>query len=311
MYQNIFGTSLYGELIYQEYGEEGIKGNYKLSLSYNINYSKLKNINLSFAIDINKIKLSNYYFGIDSISKDILDFFILIDNFSPKYLTLYSNIFAKKIKDFDLKLILEKLLDHRRGFYIKINKNIKGTLNYYTFVNKGTFFVMVYQFVVTPYDSTGSLISNFEWELYRRDPIISLFEPVDDNHILVDNGTEPSGILNIDLSDYGLEDIDDDYFIKITYEGVLVGTTYIEYDHQKFFEIERKQPYHQVQMIHRVIKQDGQFIGGGGGILKVQEEKPRPKINIKSLNVHNNEIDKNYSEKNIKVKLLLDEKITN
>jgi hypothetical protein len=414
MKSNIFGSPLYGEIIYRQYKSEQIIGTFPLSLSYDINYSFSKYMDFQYAVsnktingiylgieiklssltnivnyyevekndsiniflysnikyssqdnlkvnynlkgyEINNFSLkyntdnfpfiknielftkinsitvdkSNYYFNsitdiivnkifqtylnltskiqnkseyylnLTSINSEENIFYYYIGGYIPRYLNLYAGIYSRSEIKFNFYNILTSLLSTKQGFYIKIAKDIDGLLNFYTFVNKGTFFIMVYQFIVTPYDSTGSLIIDFEWELYQRDSHIDLFDPVDENHILVDNGIEPTGILQIDLADYGLDNIDDDYFIRIKYEGVLVGTTYVEYDHNRFFSVGRKQPYHQISMIHKVTRiGGGGGIVGGGAIMKVEEEIARPKIRIKSLTVEN------LQEKNITVKIL-------
>ena len=75
--------------------------------------------------------------------------------------------------------------------------------------------IILYDFQVSIHDlDTSNLLPDIVWELYRRDINISATDPIDENHILVDNGTSLTGLLQINLTDYGLRTNDDDFYIS-------------------------------------------------------------------------------------------------
>lgn len=93
---------------------------------------------------------------------------------------------------------------------------------------------------------TEDLLPDVHWELYRRDDSISLTDPIDDTHIIVDSGTTLTGLLQIDLNDYGIRTQDDDFYLTAwrTDRPEVKTNVYLRYFHENYTDSPNDAPYY-------------------------------------------------------------------
>jgi hypothetical protein len=107
--------------------------------------------------------------------------------------------------------------------------------------------VILYDFQLTFHDLDDlTQLPNMVWELYRRDDSISPDLPIDDAHILVDNGTDFDGLLRINLADYNLRNADDDFYLTAwrTDKPEAKSNTYLRYYYQDYVASDKNDPYY-------------------------------------------------------------------
>lgn len=106
---------------------------------------------------------------------------------------------------------------------------------------------VLYDFQLTFHDlDSGVTLPDMVWELYRRDVSISPDDPIDENHILVDNGTDLDGMLRINLSDYDLRNTNDDYYLTAWRVDVpeAKSNTYLRYYFDEYVTSDKNDPYY-------------------------------------------------------------------
>lgn len=106
---------------------------------------------------------------------------------------------------------------------------------------------ILYDFQLTFHDLDDSTtLPDIVWELYVRDETISVTDPVDENHILVDSGTDIDGLLRIDLSDYSLRIEDNDFYLTAWRldRPEAKSNTYIRYFHEHYIDSDSDAPYY-------------------------------------------------------------------
>ena len=93
--------------------------------------------------------------------------------------------------------------------------SIYGQSIYGTFIYAEYCRVLLYDFGIETYDiKTGTPIINISWELYRRDITLPYTSLVNDTHILVDSGVSIESLIKIDLNDYSIRNIQNDFILK-------------------------------------------------------------------------------------------------
>lgn len=106
--------------------------------------------------------------------------------------------------------------------------------------------VILYDFQISIHDlDSGNILPNIHWALYRRDIGISAINPIDDTHILVDSGTNLTGLLQIDLQDYGRRMFDDDYYLAAwrVDRPEAKSNIYLRYYHTDYVSSDANHPY--------------------------------------------------------------------
>jgi len=106
--------------------------------------------------------------------------------------------------------------------------------------------VLLYDFQLSFHDlDNEELLPNIHWSLYRRDVLVSEFDPIDENHILVDGGNTLSGLLKINLQDYDIRLQDDDFYIVAWREDRPETKTniYLRYFYQNYTDSINDDPY--------------------------------------------------------------------
>jgi hypothetical protein len=107
--------------------------------------------------------------------------------------------------------------------------------------------VVLYDFQLSFHDLDDlTRLPDMVWQLYRRDSSVHLTDPVDENHILVDNGTDFDGLLRINLADYGLRARDDDFYLTAwrTDNPEAKSNTYLRYFHEDYVDSVSDVPYY-------------------------------------------------------------------
>jgi len=250
---------------------------------------------------------SDFFYGLyERESRDFdhksLDIFSLVESLKFNQLDLFT----------DIKNDLQAVLD----LYSKINKS-ENFLNLYTNVDEtkekqnlplysnisefSLSDLSLYTKLICPdfkvyvIDSqTNQPINDVNWQLFRRDKTISLNQPVDQNHILVDSGIASLGTISIFLDDYNLRDNDDDYYLRIWKQQNIYTNLnlYISYYYEDYVNNLKKCTYTTLrtylkkegsgETVEKVIYQGA----GGGGIISTPKT-----IRVKSKLIYYDELD--------------------
>lgn len=107
--------------------------------------------------------------------------------------------------------------------------------------------VILYDFQLSFHDlDSEDLLPDIVWRLYRRDESISPDLPIDENHILVDSGTDFDGLLRINLADYNLRNDDDDFYLTAwrVDRPEAKSNTYLRYYHEEYVASDKNDPYY-------------------------------------------------------------------
>lgn len=163
-------------------------------------------------------------------------------------------------------------------------------------------YIDIYDFSISVYNlDTSQAVSNVQWELYRRDVAISVYDMVDESHILVDSGIEPSGIIHIDLTDYNLRYMTTDYFFKTWREGNpnYIGRLRVNYYADGYTKNDNNWPYFRDALQIEPSKSSG---GMGGDVVTHTEyrDRPLPVIRVCLIEDDEDTIDKEICIINLK-----------
>lgn len=209
-----------------------------VSLYYNIEETNLSSIPL--------------YYNIEESSADSIFLYYNVEETKPPELSLYYNIEETKPTTSILSL----------GYQVEETEGVSQEQLHLGFLApiRDTFIINIYE--------GGSKTSRLlNWEMYSRNNKVHPLMPVDSTHTYVTSGSCTSGVIKINLHDYGLLEVDDDYYIKITDEyGSFVASTYVQYYWEKFVPLLTKKPY-----LFEIFEYGGSGTSVRGGEIQIEE----------------------------------------
>ncbi len=129
--------------------------------------------------------------------------------------------------------------------------------------------------------SNNNPVVELNWWLYRRDTSISTQNPINENHVLIDQGITIDNFIRISLMDYYLRSTQTD-FLLVSYKGMDIGHraySYIRYYPDQYTQHDANPPYQQTSLYLAKETSSG---GMGGSVVTHTEyrDKPLPKIRI-------------------------------
>jgi hypothetical protein len=196
-----------------------------------------------------------------------LGLYTIVDKIKSNQLDLYSNIIS-----FYFSLGIYSYIEETKelstvSLYSNISAVKENNLDLFSYIKTSDFKFLVY-------DKEDNLIlSNINWELYRRDKSISLNGDINNSHILVTNGFSVDANIDIFLDDFNLRNLDNDYYLHVWKDEDIYHdlNLQISYYYEKY--INSKKNYYLKSNLY--LKKEGgnvveekiiyKGIGGGGG----------------------------------------------
>jgi len=172
---------------------------YDLGLRFYVFEKEISGKGLDFRFQTQSTQSNNINFttlvGKDRIPSANLNFATLIDNNEISELGIASKVVDITSNELNLLSKISRETSNELGLSLKVENP--------------------YDIMIACYDvDRDYYIPNVSWRLYKRDYTLGLKNLVNEDHILIDSGVAPDGVVSINLEDYGLENEIEDYYLK-------------------------------------------------------------------------------------------------